>query len=594
MNKLNILIVDDEPINIQLVAELLVNDYNILVANSGMSALNIVENKPPHIILLDINMPNMNGFEVVEKIHEQEQNKEIPIVFFTADSSIDYMGKGFDLGAVDYITKPIDPRAFKLKVAFWAKLVQKTIEGKQKQKLLDQYKNTVDRSSIVSKTDKKGVITFINDKFCEISGYTREELIGKSHNIVRHKEMSASTFRELWETIQSKKPWFGVVKNCKKNGEEYIVDTVINPIIGEDGEIVEYIGVRHDITELEKYKELLKDELSHTSKTLEENLKYMQQYESAINAVTAVLKTDTNNIITYVNEKFCELMGYQPEELISQDCSELRDEKHKITQDCEKIKNKLKQKKATTKLFTNITKEGNKLYLITFFYPILDLNSNVVEHLQIMHDVTEIINLKDEIESTQKEVVFTMGAIGETRSKETGLHVKRVAEYSYLLAKLAGLSEEKANLLKQASPMHDIGKVGIPDNILNKPDKLTPEEFEFIKTHSQMGYEMLKHSKRDILKAAAVIAYTHHEKYDGSGYPNKLKGSDIPIEGRITAVSDVFDALGHDRCYKKAWQLEDILELFQKESGKHFDPDLIDLFLENLNKFLVIRDTFKD
>jgi response regulator RpfG family c-di-GMP phosphodiesterase len=187
-----------------------------------------------------------------------------------------------------------------------------------------------------------------------------------------------------------------------------------------------------------------------------------------------------------------------------------------------------------------------------------------------------------------------MGAIGETRSKETGLHVKRVAEYSYLLGKFWGLSEEDASLLKQASPMHDIGKVGIADDILNKPAKLTFEEFEIMKTHAEIGYEMLKHSKRPILKASSMVAISHHEKWDGSGYPKGLKGERIPIFGRITAIADVFDALGHDRCYKKAWPLENILELFRNEKGKHFDPSLVDLFFENLDEFLEIRDSMQD
>ncbi|MFT5660094.1 MAG: response regulator RpfG family c-di-GMP phosphodiesterase [Sulfurimonas sp.] len=199
-----------------------------------------------------------------------------------------------------------------------------------------------------------------------------------------------------------------------------------------------------------------------------------------------------------------------------------------------------------------------------------------------------------EIEETQKEVVFTMGAIGESRSKETGNHVKRVAEYSKLLALSYGLSQEEADMIKQASPMHDIGKVAIPDAILNKPARFTPEEFEHMKKHAQLGYEMLHHSTRPLLQTAAVVANEHHEKWDGSGYPNGLAGKDIHIYGRITALADVFDALGSDRVYKKAWEDERIFELFREERGKHFDPDLIDIFFKDLDKFLSIRDTFKD
>ena len=204
------------------------------------------------------------------------------------------------------------------------------------------------------------------------------------------------------------------------------------------------------------------------------------------------------------------------------------------------------------------------------------------------------LDLTKEIEETQREVLYTMGSIGETRSKETGNHVKRVAEYSKLLGLLAGMDEESAELLKQASPMHDIGKVGIPDRVLNKPGKLDAEEWSIMQTHARLGYDMLNHSSRPILKAAAIVAHEHHEKWNGKGYPRQLQGEDIHIYGRITAIADVFDALGSDRCYKKAWPLDKILNLFKEESGQHFDPNLVEMLFSNLPKFLAIRDRFVD
>jgi len=214
--------------------------------------------------------------------------------------------------------------------------------------------------------------------------------------------------------------------------------------------------------------------------------------------------------------------------------------------------------------------------------------AEVIE-LKVKEATAEIQALNDEVEATQREIVFTMGAIAEQRSKETGEHVKRVAEYSLILARLYGLSIEESILLKNASPMHDIGKIGIPDNILNKPAKFTNEEFELMKKHSEIGYEMLKHSNKSILKAAAILAYEHHERWDGKGYPRGIKGEDIHIYGRITAIADVFDALGSDRVYKEAWPLEKILKLFKEERGKQFDPHLIDIFLENLEHFLASK-----
>jgi response regulator RpfG family c-di-GMP phosphodiesterase len=216
------------------------------------------------------------------------------------------------------------------------------------------------------------------------------------------------------------------------------------------------------------------------------------------------------------------------------------------------------------------------------------------EYDELQLKLQEVQDLGREIEETQREVVFTMGAIGESRSKETGNHVKRVAQYSYIFAKHLGLSEQECDLLKQASPMHDIGKVAIPDAILNKPGKLTPEEFEKMKEHAVLGYEMLKHSERPLLKAAAIVAYEHHEKWNGSGYPNATKGDDIHIYGRITALADVFDALGSNRCYKAAWDDEKIFNLFREERAEHFDPELIDIFFEHLDEFLSVRNKLQD
>ena len=213
---------------------------------------------------------------------------------------------------------------------------------------------------------------------------------------------------------------------------------------------------------------------------------------------------------------------------------------------------------------------------------------------QIQLSTQEIQKLNQDIEDTQREVVFTMGAIGETRSKETGNHVKRVAHYSKIFALHYGLNEYDADMLKQASPMHDIGKVGIPDSVLNKPGRFDKDERKVMDTHAQLGYDMLKGSNKPLLKLAATVAYEHHEKWDGTGYPNQLQGEEINIAGRITAIADVFDALGSDRVYKKAWDDERIFNLFREERAKHFDPKLIDIFFDNLDEFLNIRKQFKD
>ena len=204
------------------------------------------------------------------------------------------------------------------------------------------------------------------------------------------------------------------------------------------------------------------------------------------------------------------------------------------------------------------------------------------------------IFLNKEIEDTQKEIITTLGEVVESRSRETGSHVKRVGAFSALIASKIGLNPSEVELLRSASPMHDIGKIGIPEAIINKPAKLTTEEFEVIKTHTIIGHDILKGSDRSILKAAAIIAEQHHEKWDGSGYPYGLKGENIHIYGRITAIADVFDALDHKRSYKLPWGLKDIKEYFIENSNIHFEPRLVDLLIDNIDEFIEIRELYPD
>lgn len=192
----------------------------------------------------------------------------------------------------------------------------------------------------------------------------------------------------------------------------------------------------------------------------------------------------------------------------------------------------------------------------------------------------ENVNLNHKIESTQKEIIFTLGEVLESRSKETGNHVRRVAAFSYLLAKQSGSTEAEAQMLRLASPMHDVGKIGVPDSILNKPGPLAHEELAEMRKHTLIGYEILRYGGSGILQTAASIALTHHERWDGEGYPHGLKGEAIPLGGRITAIADVFDALSHHRVYKDAWPVEDAWNYLRSHSGTLFEPRLVDLFFQ--------------
>ena len=197
--------------------------------------------------------------------------------------------------------------------------------------------------------------------------------------------------------------------------------------------------------------------------------------------------------------------------------------------------------------------------------------------------------LAKEIEESQCEMIYILMEVMESTSDETGQHIKRVAEMSKLLASyVPSLGDSEVNSVFLASPMHDIGKITIPSEILDKPGKLTNDEMDIMKTHAEKGYELLKGSKRRLSSAAAIIAKEHHEKWDGTGYPQGLKGEEIHIYGRIVALADVFDALTHKRQYKEAWTIDDALGYIKDNSGKHFDPALVEIFLNHLPEFLHI------
>ena len=199
-----------------------------------------------------------------------------------------------------------------------------------------------------------------------------------------------------------------------------------------------------------------------------------------------------------------------------------------------------------------------------------------------------------ELQETRLEVIHRLGLAAEYRDNETGLHIIRMSKVSAELAKAAGLADSQCELILNASPMHDIGKLGIPDSVLLKPGKLNAKEWETMKTHTLIGAEILSGGDTDLLELARLIAITHHEKWDGSGYPNGLKGEEIPLEGRIVALADVFDALTSERPYKEAWTVEKAIEYIAEMSGTQFDPDLVTIFIGILPKVQEISNRYRE
>lgn len=461
---MSVLYVEDEELIRENTAMLFSSIFPVVkTAKNGKEGLALYQDHPYDLVITDILMPEMSGVLMIQKIKEITPSQNIIVTSACEESS--YLLELINCGIAQFILKPMKTESM-IQILFTVaqniynarKVEEFTSNLKQdlihQSTLLEQYKEIVDVSMIVSKTDLQGTITYVNDAFCKTSGYGKEEMIQSGHKLIRHAETPPHFYENLWRTILDKKIWHGTIKNLKKDGCHYITDTTIKPILDEYGHILEFISISYDVTE--------------------------------------------------------------------------------------------------------------------------------------MHDLNE------EIWNTQHEMLNVLGEIGETRSNETGNHVRRVSKYSALLAELYGLDEEQTKLIYSASPMHDIGKIGIPDSILLKPGKLEPQEYEVMKNHSAIGYDILKKSNRPLLQAASIIAREHHEKWDGSGYPMSLSGNNIHIYGRITALADVFDALSCVRVYKKAWPMEQIVEYIVNERAKHFDPNLVDIFMANIDSFIAISEEFTD
>ena len=200
----------------------------------------------------------------------------------------------------------------------------------------------------------------------------------------------------------------------------------------------------------------------------------------------------------------------------------------------------------------------------------------------------------EQLKQAHVDLVHRLGRAAEYKDTDTGEHIARMSQYSKLLALEFGMGEQQAELLRQAAPMHDVGKIGIPDAILLKPGRLSPDEFDHMKQHAAIGAQILANSSSPLLQLAHKLAIEHHEKWDGSGYPNGLKGEQISVEGRIVAIADVFDALTSKRPYKEAWGVEEALEHMQAQAGKHFDPHLINLFVNKLDAIIAIKNTYQE
>lgn len=342
-------------------------------------------------------------------------------------------------------------------------------------------------------------------------------------------------------------------------------------------------------------------ELREREMVLRQALRENSQLTTAVASLTSgVIITDPSlpdNPISFANAGFCAMTGYSTAEVMGRNCRFLQGpETGPAT--VHEIREAIAERRAFKGVLRNYRKDGTSFLNELILSPVLDEEGQLLSFVGLQDDVTEREQAKHileervqertaELAQSQIEILSRLARAAEYRDDDTGQHTQRVAHTATLLAQSLGLPMEQVELIHQAAPLHDVGKIAISDLILLKPGKLTDEEFDMMKTHSPIGAAMLSNGHSEVVQMAECIAGAHHERWDGRGYPQQLSGEQIPLEGRIIAVADVFDALTHERPYKKAWSVAETVTEIARQSGKQFDPQVVEAFLKLTHEDLV-------
>ncbi len=336
--------------------------------------------------------------------------------------------------------------------------------------------------------------------------------------------------------------------------------------------------------ENERYKKLLKQRWDIDQSSYKSLINEFEQYLELIDETNCIRRYDLDGNVTFYNEKLAKKVHPDTMQSAFEDSCQ-NNRKFNI--------NKLQNYLETKSTFKDIIKHrlpDKEIYLDTAVIKLRDKNGNDKGYLELGYDVSKIFTLNKELGRLSDEVIYMMGSMAESRSLDTARHLERVTQYVKILAKYTDLSDEQRTLLVRATPLHDIGKIAISNSLLQKPGKLDKEEFERIKEHTTIGHSILCSVDNEIFTAAATIALTHHERWDGKGYPLGLEGEEIDFMGRLVGIVDVFDALTSKRSYKDAWSIEKSLDIIKPERAKQFDPLVHDLFFEHIDEILDAKE----
>lgn len=416
-----VLIIDDSNLVRKYLTTLLTpRNYQVIIARNGTQGLEILKEQPIDLVILDMELPDIHGIKVLNKIKSDINLMEIQVLVLSGTSDPNIISTVLKSGASSFMKKPFISEELVLSVDTWIGYSREKKKGLCQQLSLQEYQAAIDRNSIVSRTNAEGIITHTNDHFCEISGYSREELIGQSHNIVRHPDEDSATFKNLWKTIKSGKPWSGTVKNLAKDGSTYYVDITISPIFDIDGSIKEYLAIRHDITDMKLVHEHLNKELKITASSFNEANKLASQYENALLESNLIFRTNKAGDITYVNQHFSEVTGFVHSDLEIQSYKSLLNAES-YDEIGSQIEAAFENEQGWKGEIKGFSKTNTPYCLTSTITPITASNGKVTEYIFVCHDITEIKTLNQEIK--EKDDMLSMqsrhAAMGEMISMIT-------------------------------------------------------------------------------------------------------------------------------------------------------------------------------
>lgn len=589
-----ILIVDDDLAKrIALRAILAPLGYLIVEADSGRAALRLVMHQTFAIILMDVRMPTLDGYETAGLIRQRSQTNLTPIVFVTAYTRDDTEATAaYAMGAVDFVFAPVVPDILRAKVSAFIEMFVKTqvLEGSLASiaALNAALLESEVRSQAMLQHVGDGIVTVDESGRVESFNYAAQRLFGYSEGeaVGQRFEMLLESGEDLvsppeWANAKASgfpiTPGVRIELGCRRrDGSTFPVEADVSEILIEE----RYLTVAC-LRDVSGRVEAARRDRQHAERLRQEAQRDHAAFDQApVGSIVA----SRDGQIERVNHAMCAMTGYSAEELIGTHLLEL-------VQPADGGKNERMSESVLTGATDTARfekryalRDGTVLEARVVVTAIHDADGNVAQLFAQVEDITQARQTARELKQAQIEVLDRLAAAAEFRDDDTGQHTRRVGQLSVAIARAIDLPSTQVELIRLAAPLHDLGKIAVPDAILGKRGRLTEDEFKQMKAHTTIGATLLTGGDNPLLKMAEQIALTHHERWDGGGYPAGLLGRAIPIAGRIVAVADVFDALTHTRPYKAAWSTEDAITEMTSLAGKQFDPEILTAFLNILGQ----------